>query len=246
MSLYFKQMDIALIGYGRMGREVESAAAGFGHSIVLKADVQQMALSAEDLQKADVVIEFTEPASAVDNIYKCFDANVPVVVGTTGWYDRLADVKQRCLETDQCLLYASNFSIGMNLFFSINAALAKRMDKWAEYDVDVNETHHIHKLDAPSGTAITLAEQILYGLKRKKSWVKGRSDKSDELEVHSKREGEVPGTHIVRYDSDVDDITIRHEAKSRKGFALGAVRAAEWVQGKKGFFTMADMLGLDH
>lgn len=236
-------MNIALIGYGKMGKEIEQIAISRGHSIVLKVNRDNAATyTVSDIKKADVVIEFSIPESAVDNIYKCFDANVPVVVGTTGWLGKMDEVKLRCVNENQSLFYASNYSIGVNLFFKLNEYLAKLMDGYADYNVTMEEIHHVHKLDAPSGTAITLANQILEHIDNKEKWVNNAADNASELSIISKRIDEVPGTHSITYSSTVDEISIHHIAYNRKGFALGAVIAAEWIVGKKGIYGMSDML----
>ncbi|MCC6690679.1 MAG: 4-hydroxy-tetrahydrodipicolinate reductase, partial [Bacteroidia bacterium] len=198
--------------------------------------------SVEDLKKCDVAIEFTTPATAVANIYKCFDAGVPVVVGTTGWLKHLDEVTKMCKNKNQTLFWASNFSVGVNLFFKLNEYLSQLMNPHNEYNVTLEETHHVHKKDAPSGTGITLAEGILAHTPSKKKWVNYPTEKTDELQLVSKRIDEVPGTHTVRYSSEIDYIEITHVAHSRKGFALGAVLAAEWIKGKKGIYGMNDLL----
>lgn len=236
-------MKIALLGYGKMGKEIEQIALKRGHEIIAKVDVTNAAsFSMDDLKKADAAIEFSMPDSAVSNIYKCFEANVPVVVGTTGWLKQLEEVKKNCADKKQGLFYASNFSIGVNVFFEVNKHLAKIMNNYTEYNVSMEEIHHIHKLDSPSGTGLSLANQILENVKRKKTWVEGDPKNESELQIIAKREGEVPGTHIVRYDSDVDQIEIKHTAHNRKGFALGAVLAAEFMKGKQGIYGMSDLL----
>ena len=238
-------MKIALFGYGKMGKEIEQIALQRKHEIALKIDENNIAsITKEDLQKCDVAIEFSTPASAVSNMTRCFLSGVPVVVGTTGWYDRLEKVKKLCEENDGCLFYASNFSIGVNIFFKMNEELAKIMNNYADYDVSMEEIHHVHKLDAPSGTAISLANQVTDNLKRKKKWVNTQTKKTDELEIISKRIDEVPGTHTVKYHSTIDDIEITHKAHNRKGFAMGAVLAAEFVKEKKGVFGMNDLMHL--
>ncbi len=238
-------MKIALFGYGKMGKEIEQIALQRKHEIALKIDENNIAsITKEDLQKCDVAIEFSTPASAVSNMTRCFLSGVPVVVGTTGWYDRLEKVKKLCEENDGCLFYASNFSIGVNIFFKMNEELAKIMNNYADYDVSMEEIHHVHKLDAPSGTAISLANQVTDNLKRKKKWVNTQTKKTDELEIISKRIDEVPGTHTVKYHSAIDDIEITHKAHNRKGFAMGAVLAAEFVKGKSGVFGMNDLMHL--
>jgi len=237
-------MNIALFGYGKMGKEIEKIALSRGNKIVLIVDVNNAdTYTLEELKKADAAIEFSTPETAIKNIYKCFEANVPIVVGTTGWLNRLDEVKKKCTDNNQTLFYASNYSIGVNLFLKLNTYLAKLMNQHAEYNVSMEEIHHIHKLDAPSGTAITIAEQIMQQVDSKKKWVNNPSDKAEELAIISKRIGEVPGTHTVTYASDIDEISITHLAHNRKGFALGAVVAAEWVKEKKGIFGMNDLMG---
>jgi 4-hydroxy-tetrahydrodipicolinate reductase len=231
-------MKIALLGYGKMGKAIEAIAIERGHSIAYKTS---RAFDVEDIKSADVAIEFSVPQSAVSNIKKCFAVDVPVVVGTTGWYDQFEEVNKDCLDAGNSLLYATNFSVGVNVFWEINKKLAALMNNQQEYNVSMKEIHHVHKLDSPSGTAITTAEQIIDGLDRKASWIEGEA-KSNELEIVAERENEVPGTHIVSYESEIDKIELSHEAKGRKGFALGAVLAAEWILEKRGVFTMKDML----
>jgi len=241
-------MKIALIGYGKMGHIIEQTALQRGHSIVCAIDIHnQEEFASDTFRTADVAIEFTTPVSAFDNFQRCFAADVPVVTGTTGWLSRLGDIKKQCEEEGKTFFYASNFSIGVNIFFAVNRYLAKLMNQFPAYDVDMQEIHHIHKLDAPSGTAITLAEGIMDEISRKKTWCLRNGNETylpDELIICALREDEVPGTHEVRYDSVVDTITIRHEAKSRAGFALGAVLAAEFTKGKKGFLQMRDLIQL--
>ncbi|MDH6305075.1 4-hydroxy-tetrahydrodipicolinate reductase [Parabacteroides sp. PF5-5] len=235
-------MNIALIGYGKMGKTIEQFAVERGHTIVSIIDVNNRDdFDSQAFKSADVAIEFTTPDTAFDNYMKCFAAGVSVVSGTTGWLDRLEDVKKMCKDEGQTFFYASNFSIGVNIFFALNKYLAKVMDRFPAYDVNLTETHHIHKLDAPSGTAITLAEGILDNVTRKKSWTLGDAASPSDISVRSIREGEVPGTHEIVYESDVDYISIKHHAKNRAGLALGAVVAAEFTAGKKGFLTMDDI-----
>jgi 4-hydroxy-tetrahydrodipicolinate reductase len=235
-------MNIALIGYGKMGKEIEKIAVKRGHTIVLKVDVNNKdTVTKDDLKKADVAIEFTTPHTVLDNIKKCFDADLPVVVGTTGWYDHFAQIKDAAVRGNKTLFHATNFSLGVNLFFKLNKYLAELMNKYPNYDVSMEEIHHIHKLDKPSGTAITLAEQVIEKIDRKTKW--SITDMGPEtLFIEDKREGEVPGTHILKYHSAVDDIEIMHKAHNRQGFALGSVVAAEFVKGKKGIFTMSDVI----
>jgi len=236
-------MKIALIGYGKMGKEIEQIALSRGHTIVLKVNVTNAnTYTAAELKGADVAIEFSTPESAINNIYKCFESNLPVVVGTTGWLNKLDDVKQKCIEKNQTLFYASNYSIGVNLFFKLNEYLAKLMNQYPGYNVTMEEVHHVHKLDSPSGTAISLANQVIEKIDGKQKWVNHLAKNRDELSIVSKRIDEVPGTHTVTYGSAVDEISITHLAHNRKGFALGAVIAAEWVKDKKGVFGMNDLM----
>jgi 4-hydroxy-tetrahydrodipicolinate reductase len=238
-------MKIALFGYGKMGKEIEKVAHERGHEIILKADSKTAKEEIySQLKKADVAIEFSVPGSAVKNIYACFETHTPVVIGTTGWYDEYETVKQKCLQTNNTMLAATNCSLGVNIFFEINKRLAEIMNNQPQYNVAIEEIHHIYKLDAPSGTAITIANQIIENLDRKKTWKNELSDNMDDLEIISIREGEVPGTHKVVYSSDIDDIEIIHKAHNRKGFAQGAVIAAEFIADKKGIFTMKDVLGI--
>jgi 4-hydroxy-tetrahydrodipicolinate reductase len=236
-------MKIALIGYGKMGKAIEKIAIAKGHEIVLRTNSQQP-LEKEHLQGADVAIEFTGPETAYHNILKCFEANVPVVCGSTGWLEKLPAVKAVCLEKHQAFLYASNFSVGVNIFFEINKRLAELMGGQQQYNVVMEEIHHTQKRDAPSGTAITLAEQVMDKVSRKKQWVNEETDQPDELAIISKRIDPAPGTHSITYTSDIDDITITHTAHSREGFASGAVVAAEWLKDKKGIYSMKDVLSL--
>lgn len=236
-------MKIALIGYGKMGHEIEKIAIERGHTIVSVIDKDNASdFDSPEFKSADVAIEFSMPASAFANYQKCFAANVPVVAGTTGWLDHLDDVKQICANEDKTFFYASNYSIGVNIFFALNKHLAKIMNNYPDYNVKMEEIHHIHKLDAPSGTAITLAEGVIGNIDRKDRWNLETEDRISDLAIHCIREGEVPGIHEVIYESAVDTISIKHDAKSRKGFALGAVVAAEFTKGKKGFLGMNDML----
>lgn len=227
-----------------MGKEIEQIAIAAQHQVVLKiTETNSFDLTIENLKKADVAIEFTTPESAVNNILKCFEASIPIVVGTTGWINKLEEVKTICKEKNQAFFYASNFSIGVNLFFKLNEYLAGIMKAYPEYLPAMEEIHHIHKKDAPSGTGITLAEGLIKVHGGVDKWVLGENAKSRELPIHAKREGEVPGTHTVVYVSKADQIKISHEAFNRKGFAQGALHAAAWLIGKKGVFGMKDMLG---
>lgn len=235
-------MKLALIGYGKMGRTIEKIALSRGHEIVSIIDVDnQNDFTSEAFKSADVAIEFTMPTVAIQNYRKAFEVHVPVVSGTTGWLEHLPEIKNAC-ENGATFFYASNFSLGVNIFFAVNKYLAKIMKGFPSYQVKIEETHHIHKLDAPSGTAITLAEDIIKTIGRKNKWTGNLDAKDDEIEIKSIREREIPGIHTVIYESDVDTIKITHDAKSREGFALGAVIAAEFTCGKKGFLTMQDML----
>lgn len=236
-------MKIALIGYGKMGKEIEMLALTKKHEIILKVNSKNAhSNSISDLSNADVAIEFSTPSSAVNNILKCFEANVPVVTGTTGWLNRLEEIKKICFSKKQSLFYASNFSIGVNIVVEINKKLAQMINKYVQYDVKIEEIHHKQKLDAPSGTAILFADDIIKLLDRKKQWINKHSGNTEDLEITSIREAEVTGTHTIKYFSDVDNIEIKHSAISRKGFSAGALSAAEWLIGKKGIFTMKDFL----
>lgn len=236
-------MKIALIGYGKMGQMIEELALQRGHQVVLKIHIDNTeTFTQENISAADVAIEFTAPDSAYDNVKKCLDFGVPVISGSTGWNDRLDEMKKYCLEKKGSFLHASNFSIGVNIFFEVNKLLARLMSGQPEYDVDMKEIHHTQKKDAPSGTAVTLAEQVLQELPRKKSWVNKEASSPEELSILSERTDPAPGTHSIRYHSEVDDIEIIHTAHNRKGFALGAIMAAEYIHDKKGVFTMKDVL----
>lgn len=238
-------MNIALIGYGKMGKEIEKIAISRGHQIKLIIDIDnQHELTAENLKKCDVAIEFTIPLNAVKNYQVCFEAGIPVVSGTTGWLDKKEEVLKMCAEKNGTFFYGSNFSVGVNLFFALNRKLAELMAPYNEYNVEMTEVHHIHKLDAPSGTAISLAEDILKLFPGKTTWVNDKVPADNELNIKSEREGEVPGIHTIKYESDVDFIEITHSTKSRKGLAFGAVLAAEYSVGKKGILNMKDLLNL--
>ena len=236
-------MRIALLGYGTMGQEIEKLAIKRGHEVVLILNsLEDWETDGEQLPSVEVAIDFSTPVSIVENIYHCFDANVPVVVGTTGWLDDLDKVRQDCLERKQSLFFSPNYSIGVNLFFDLNRYLANLMSKWENYTISIEETHHIHKQDAPSGTAIVLANDIIRRSERKEKWVKEIVENPEELGIKSYRTDNVPGTHVVRYESEDDSIEIIHTAKSRRGFAMGAILAAEWIAGRKGFFDMKSLL----
>ncbi len=239
-------MKIALIGYGKMGKAIEAIAVEKGHSIVLKIDVENAAdLNVANLGHADVAIEFTGPHSAVGNIMKCIDVGIPVVCGSTGWLNEWDKVKSHTEINNGTLVYASNYSIGVNLFFEVNKHLAKLMSGYPEYNVTLKEIHHTQKKDAPSGTAISLAEQVIENLQRKKSWITNEQSFNEEaIVIASERIDPAPGTHLVKYSSSIDDIEIIHTAHNRIGFAGGAVKAAEFAIGKKGVFGMKEVLGL--
>jgi 4-hydroxy-tetrahydrodipicolinate reductase len=237
-------MKIAIIGYGKMGKTIEKLAKAGGHEIVLTIGIENLEdFTTENLKKADVAIEFSRPENAFDNVVKCFEAGIPVVCGTTAWLDKLAEAKAKCAVNNTAFLYASNFSIGVNVFFEVNNFLAKMMNTQPQYEPNMNEIHHTQKLDAPSGTGITLAEGILKNMTRKTNWVNQKATNPGELTLTSERIDNVPGTHSISYDSPIDSIEIIHTAHSREGFASGAILAAQWLIGKKGNFTMREMLG---
>lgn len=239
-------MKIALIGYGKMGKAIEAIALQQGHEIVLRIDLDNAAeFTKENLSKADVAIEFTGPHSAVNNIRKCLEFGVPVVSGSTGWLAEWDAVAAYCKSVDGTLIYSSNFSIGVNLFFELNKYLATLMENYPDYDVSLKEIHHTQKKDAPSGTAISLAEQILAMIGRKREWTNDMAAKEPHhLNIVSERIDPAPGTHHVTYSSAIDDIEIIHTAHNRTGFAGGAVKAAAYAVGKKGIYTMKQVLGL--
>lgn len=238
-------MKIALIGYGKMGHMIEEIAVERGHQVVLKIHIDNTAeFTKENISGADVAIEFTAPDVAYENVLRCIDYGVPVVSGSTGWNENLPAAKKVCSEKGGAFLHASNFSIGVNIFFQLNKLLARLMATHPEYEVTLKEIHHTQKKDAPSGTAVTLAEQVLEGLPHKKSWVNATVQQPGELSIISERTDPAPGTHFVKYTSEVDDIEIIHTAHNRKGFALGAVLAAEFIAGKQGVFSMDDVLRL--
>lgn len=238
-------MKIALIGYGKMGHAIEKIAIQHGHQIVLKIrTANRHDMTSENLKKADVAIEFTRPDAAKENVLACLEAGLPVVCGTTGWNEQIGEAKIKAMENNTAFLQASNFSIGVNIFFEINKQLALLMNSQPDYNVTVEETHHTQKKDAPSGTAITIAEQILENLNRKKHWTKEYTNDPEAFPIIAHRIEDVPGTHNVKYSSLVDDIEIIHTAHNREGFAKGAVQAAEFICGKTGIFTMRDVLGL--
>ncbi len=240
-------MKLGLLGYGRMGRAVEEQALLRGHEVVWRAGRQhRSSLDAEQLRRADVVVEFSHPEAALEHVLMCLRAGVPVVSGTTGWVDQLPQAEQYCRQCGGALLWASNFSVGVNLFFALNRCLAQLLAAHPSYRPSIEETHHVHKADAPSGTARTLADDLVAQVEGLRRWTLacGQVPPPDTLPVVSIRRGEVPGTHVVRWDSAVDSIEIRHTAHSRAGFALGAVLAAEWLLGQQGVFRMSDVLNL--
>ncbi|MBT6439042.1 MAG: 4-hydroxy-tetrahydrodipicolinate reductase [Flavobacteriales bacterium] len=233
-------MKIALLGYGKMGKAIEEIALKRGHSVVFKTNEASME---RDVSKADLAIDFSTPETVVDNIKKCFAVNVPVVVGTTGWYERFSEVCRLCELGGHSLFHATNFSIGVNIFFEVNKKLAELMNSQPDYEIEMTEIHHTQKLDSPSGTAITLADGIIENVDRKSFWSENKPGEESIL-IHAKRERDVPGIHIVNYENEIDNIEIKHEAKGRIGFATGAVLAAEWLLDKPGVYTMKDLLKL--
>ncbi len=238
-------MKIALIGYGKMGQAIEEIAVERGHEIVLKISIDNTEdNTVENLRKADLAIEFTGPESAFDNISLCFEAGIPVVSGSTGWLEKYPELEKRCRDKKGAFIYSSNYSVGVNIFFALNKKLASLMSGKDEYDVAITEIHHTEKKDAPSGTAISLAEHILADYPAKKQWKNHPSAEKTDLQIISERVDSVPGTHRVWYYSAIDTIEIVHTAHSRKGFATGAVLAAEFLKEKNGIFTMNDVLGI--
>lgn len=234
-------MKIALIGYGKMGRAIEEIALDRGHEILARFDSKNP-IDEKLLKKADVAIEFTKPDLALDHIHACLECKVPVVVGTTGWYEDLKEVEKAAKKSKAGVFHATNFSLGVNLFFQLNRKLAKMMNQHLEYAVKIEEIHHTQKLDAPSGTAITLAEHMMKKLDDKETWINDETQDPEKLSIISKRIENVPGTHTVSYTSAVDSIEVTHTAFNRKGFAEGAVLAAEYMAGKSGIHTMEDLL----
>jgi len=238
-------MKFTLIGYGKLGKEVEKAALERGHTIHCIIDSEEDWIkNLSNLRSCDVAIEFTTPASVLANLGRCFENSIPVVSGTTGWHGRLPEVTEDCQKNNGTLFYASNFSIGANLFFDINRRLAILMNRQPLFEVHITETHHIHKLDKPSGTAVSLAGDIIANVERKETWKEGGPFQAGQVGITSIREGEITGIHEVAWNSEIDSISIRHEAKNRRGFAMGAVLAAEFIYGKKGIFRMSDLLEL--
>jgi 4-hydroxy-tetrahydrodipicolinate reductase len=237
-------MNIALIGYGRMGHEIESIALRRGHAIKLIVDqYNEDDLNTEKLKEIDVAIEFSSPDAAFGNICKCLKARVSVVSGTTGWLESYDSVVEECNKNNTSFIHSSNFSIGVNLLFRLNIELAKQIERYHDYSVSIEEIHHTKKLDAPSGTAIALAGGIIGNNSKYKSWCFAKDKTEGCIPIDSVREGIVPGTHSITWDSDIDKISLRHEAKNRKGFALGAVIAGEFIHARKGVFTMNDVMG---
>jgi len=239
LNIIFK-MKIALLGYGRMGKEIEKIALSRGHEIVIKKDITDKI----DITKADVAIDFSIPNAAFDNISNCINNQIPVISGTTGWLNKYDDAVKLCEEKNGAFIYASNFSLGVNIFFELNKQLAKMMHALDDYSISIEEIHHLQKLDAPSGTAITLAEGIIENTAKQK-WELADKTSEENIPITAKRIKDVPGTHTVAYESEVDSIEVKHTAHNRKGFALGAVVAAEWILGKKGVFTMKDVLNIN-
>lgn len=238
-------MNIALIGYGKMGKEIEQIALERHHNIPLIIDINNVSdLNAENLKKADVAIEFSRPETVVNNIRACFAAGTPVVCGTTGWLEHYDAIKNECLTGGKGFFYASNYSLGVNIFFKLNQYLARIMNNFPQYEVEMEEVHHTQKLDTPSGTAISLANDIIKEIDRKDHWHLNGKDNDSALKIAAVRRDPVPGIHTITYDSQVDYISMTHSAKSRKGFALGAVLAAEFMKGKTGVFSMDDLLKL--
>lgn len=237
-------MNIAIVGYGKMGKIIEEVAISRGHAVDVKIDLNNLKdFNREVFAAIDVTIEFTGPHTAFDNVMKCLEMKMPVVCGSTGWLERLPEIENQCTNNNGAFLYASNFSVGVNIFFEINKHLARLMSGQPQYEIDIKEIHHTQKKDAPSGTAITLAEQVIENVPRKDKWVNTQSISSNKLGIVSERTDPYPGWHEVNYHSDIDEIKIVHNAFNRNGFALGAVLAAEFIHGKNGIFTMKDVLG---
>lgn len=237
-------MKIAIIGYGKMGKTIEALSDREDGEVVLKIGIENLTdFTKVNLEEADVAIEFSRPEAAFENIKKCIEAGLPVVSGTTGWLDKKSEIEAICKANDGAFLYASNFSVGVNIFFAVNQYLAKLMNGHAQYDIEMEEVHHTQKLDAPSGTGITLANQIIENISRKEKWVNEAAFAENEISLISKRIDKVPGTHSIFYESPIDSIEIKHTAHSREGFAMGALMAAQWIIGKKGVFSMKDVLG---
>jgi 4-hydroxy-tetrahydrodipicolinate reductase len=239
-------MKIALLGYGKMGKAIEKIAIERGHEIGLKIDSNNSkSLNINSFIDIDVAIDFSIPTTAQGYIKMALKSQTPIISGTTGWLEAIESVKNLCISQNSAFLYASNFSLGVNLFFELNKNLAKLMSKHTNYNISMEEIHHVQKLDAPSGTAITLAEQIISSNQNKTNWILNEAASIEEIPIEARRENKVPGTHIVTYQSEIDSLSITHEAHSRKGFALGAVIASEWILNKKGIFSMKDVLFSD-
>jgi 4-hydroxy-tetrahydrodipicolinate reductase len=244
-TLKNSKLKILLSGYGKMGKEIERIALQRNHQIVLTIDTaEEWEENKDQLNEIDVVIDFSTPDTVIENIKNCFSINKPIVVGTTGWNNKFDEIKKLCIDQNQTLFYASNFSIGVNIFFEINKRLAELMNDHEEYEINIDEIHHIQKADSPSGTAITLADQIIKNVNRKNLWVNENTNEDTSIGINSQRIENEPGTHVVQYESDMDVIEIKHTAKDRRGFAIGAIMAAEWVVGKKGIFNMKNLLNL--
>lgn len=236
-------MKIAIVGYGKMGKEIEKLALERGHTITLVVDDnEQHKIESHEFSHADVAVEFSHPNAAVENYKKCFAKGIPVVSGTTGWLNDWDNVLAHCNKMKGTFFYASNFSLGVNILFYLNNQLARIMNKFTQYEVEIAETHHIQKLDAPSGTAISLAQDMMQHLDRKKEWKFNEKELENEIKITAHRLDKVPGEHTIKYESNEDTIELKHAAKSRRGFALGAVLAAEFVQNKTGVFSMHDLL----
>ncbi|MDI3527872.1 MAG: 4-hydroxy-tetrahydrodipicolinate reductase [Tenuifilum sp.] len=239
-------LKIAIIGYGKMGHQVESVATERGHKIVLTIDNNNLNdLTTENLKMVDVAIEFTSPETAYKNVKKCFEAGIPVVCGTTGWNNQLEELIKVAQKGENTFFYASNFSIGVNIFFKITRYASALIERFGSYSPEIAEIHHTQKIDAPSGTAISIANILADELSNYNGWTLKPETSDEKIPIEAIREGTVPGTHIVNFNSEIDSITLKHEAKSRRGFALGAVMAAEFIHGQKGFFNMDDLLKLD-
>lgn len=238
-------MNIALVGYGKMGKIIEEVALSRGHEVTVKIDIDTLAdFNPDKFAQVDAAIEFTGPHTAFQNVMKCLSMNTPIVCGSTGWLEQIKQVENKCKQVSGSFIYASNFSVGVNIFFEVNKKLAQLMEGQQQYDVRIKEIHHTEKKDAPSGTAISLAEQILENNSSKKKWINDNPSQKDELQIESERINPYPGLHEVIYNSAIDEIRIVHNAHNRNGFALGAVLAAEYIYGKKGMFTMKDVLGI--
>jgi len=238
-------LNILIIGYGKMGKEIDAVALSKGHQIVYRIDSLKD-WNLLEVNRVDVAIDFSMPEIAIENIHKCLDLKIPLVMGTTGWYNQLQEVEEEVKKRNAAFLWASNFSLGVNITFYLNQKLAKIMSEFNDYEAQIHEIHHTQKLDAPSGTAISLAKGILLNTSKYKSWKlieNEQTPQENSLPISYSREGDIKGTHIISYENEIDKISLKHEAKSRKGFAVGAVLAAEWLKGKHGFFSISDVLG---